>query len=879
MARTRTGRGAPESPGNDVQDPRSVRLTRRRAGGANMTERVESTETTTVSASATSRPTTRGRGRDKVAPTSTTLREMAEEREEREEDVEKREEEDLYRNEPVARFNAKEIVRDINPQDNDSEMGSQSISGTQRYATPAYMTAAYTLFSKAPGSSAPRASQGRSQLPGIEDDGSDDESEKSEFEDDASQDLVEAELKENALDSLWHESEALARLLRNPKPGSKSWHRLLPVFRGNWFRIREFFVETDALFIDLLTSIEDISERQQMKARAVIIGANATSLLNVISDAELRKEDNFDRVWKIFERLDEDFPAPLCPYDDYADHVTEDDIELALDIRTQRLITSLKALQDDQQNPADIAAELFCVPLESSIDAEEALQYGPFRGINGRMAERFAERAKQIYDAIVDKNVDDAIQVLDEMFPLEGSPDQSQNEADDEPADFIGKISSWCSKMIDELSVILKDPPQGPRESSPTDSLPSSAPQDIVRNDVREDILSRSNVQLLAKLSREHPSRTRPSPSLANSQRGSQRSSQRGATAEPIINGGIGDDYYEEEAEDHRRRNPSPAPSDLSAIIAGLPSTAIIRSRQPSSSSAKAGPSTAAPRSSDFIAVNNSGRKRPRETSLSHSQHSQESDDPFEEDNRDPNPQRRAQLARDRRDMPPPPSKRKTLPSTAPPPPRQPSSSASSSSTTATTTALQRRPRSSLPTSAPASSAPASTSASRSSVSSTATTVASFREINEMNRRPASRAGPQQRVPWSDKDTHRLIRLIEHHNCLWALIAKRQIAAAGNLGGGYGGDSFEEREDCVFDHPRDQQAIRDKARNLKVDLLKADLNLYPGFDGIALGKKERLALIGRGKNPDRREGDVDAAGEPTHTEYVPLESDDEDDEL
>ncbi|KAK1454311.1 hypothetical protein CCUS01_10605 [Colletotrichum cuscutae] len=872
MARTRTGRGAPESPGNDVQDPRSVRLTRRRAGGANMTERVESTETTTVSASAASRPTTRGRGRDKVAPTSTTLREMAEEREEREED--------LYRNEPVARFNAKEIVRDISPQDNDSEMGSQSISGTQRYATPAYMTAAYTLFSKAPGSSAPRASQGRSQLPGIEDDGSDDESEKSEIEDDASQDLVEAELKENALDSLWHESEALARLLRNPKPGSKSWHRLLPVFRGNWFRIREFFVETDALFIDLLTSIEDISERQQMKARAVIIGANATSLLNVISDAELRKEDNFDRVWKIFERLDEDFPAPLCPYGDYADHVTEDDIELALDIRTQRLITSLKALQDDQLNPADIAAELFCVPFESSIDAEEALQYGPFRGINGRMAERFAERAKQIYDAIVDKNVDDAIQVLDEMFPLEGSPDQSQNEADDEPVDFISKISSWCSKMIDELSVILKDPPQGPRESSPTDSLPSSAPQDIVRNDVREDILSRSNVQLLAKLSREHPSRTRPSPSLADSQRGSQRSSQRGATAEPIINGGIGDDYYEQEAEDHRRRNPSPAPSDLSAIIAGLPSNAIIRSTQPSSSSAKAGPSTAAPRSSDFIAVNNSGRKRPRETSLSHSQQSQESDDPFKEDNRDPNPQRRAQLARDRRDMPPPPSKRKTLPSTAPPPPpRQPSSSASSSSTTATTTALQRRPRSSLPTSAPASSAPASTSASRSSVSSTAATVASFREINEMNRRPASRAGPQQRVPWSDKDTHRLIRLIEHHNCLWALIAKRQIAAASNLGGGYGGDSFEEREDCVFDHPRDQQAIRDKARNLKVDLLKADLNLYPGFDGIALGKKERLALISRGKNPDRREGDVDAAGEPTHTEYVPLESDDEDDEL
>lgn len=94
-----------------------------------MTERIETTDRTTASAtaSAASRSTTRGRGRDKVAPTSTTLREMAEEREEREEDVEKREEKDLYRNEPVARFNAKEIVRDINPQDNDSGESCSSV--------------------------------------------------------------------------------------------------------------------------------------------------------------------------------------------------------------------------------------------------------------------------------------------------------------------------------------------------------------------------------------------------------------------------------------------------------------------------------------------------------------------------------------------------------------------------------------------------------------------------------------------------------------------------------------------------------------------------------------------------------------------------------
>ncbi|GJC97199.1 MYB dna-binding domain protein [Colletotrichum higginsianum] len=133
-----------------------------------------------------------------------------------------------------------------------------------------------------------------------------------------------------------------------------------------------------------------------------------------------------------------------------------------------------------------------------------------------------------------------------------------------------------------------------------------------------------------------------------------------------------------------------------------------------------------------------------------------------------------------------------------------------------------------------------------------------------MNRRAASR-GPQQRVPWSDSDTRRLIRLIEYHNCLWALIAKRQFHE--HRGSDPGPEVLQ---DCIFDHPRDQQAIRDKARNLKVDLLKADLPLYPGFDGIALGKKERQALISRGKNPDRTEADVDADGNPMHTEYVPL---------
>lgn len=48
---------------------------------------------------------------------------------------------------------------------------------------------------------------------------------------------------------------------------------------------------------------------------------------------------------------------------------------------------------------------------------------------------------------------------------------------------------------------------------------------------------------------------------------------------------------------------------------------------------------------------------------------------------------------------------------------------------------------------------------------------------------------------------------------------------------------------------------------------RADLPLFPGFDNIFLGKKERAVLIARGKNPDRKEEHV-VNEQPTMTEYM-----------
>jgi hypothetical protein len=50
---------------------------------------------------------------------------------------------------------------------------------------------------------------------------------------------------------------------------------------------------------------------------------------------------------------------------------------------------------------------------------------------------------------------------------------------------------------------------------------------------------------------------------------------------------------------------------------------------------------------------------------------------------------------------------------------------------------------------------------------------------------------------------------------------------------------------------------------------RADLRLPPGFDLVVLGKKEREAVKAVGKNPDRREADVDENGNPIGTEYAP----------
>ncbi|KAH7176571.1 hypothetical protein EDB81DRAFT_773016 [Dactylonectria macrodidyma] len=106
----------------------------------------------------------------------------------------------------------------------------------------------------------------------------------------------------------------------------------------------------------------------------------------------------------------------------------------------------------------------------------------------------------------------------------------------------------------------------------------------------------------------------------------------------------------------------------------------------------------------------------------------------------------------------------------------------------------------------------------------------------------------KQRHVWSHHDTMLLIQLIRDRHAAWSAIER------------YDNDKFE--------HPRNQQAYRDKARNMKVDYLMTDAIMPPRFDLVALGKKETDRLMSLGKNPARKEADVDAHGRATNTEYI-----------
>ncbi|KAI1343309.1 hypothetical protein F5Y15DRAFT_230544 [Xylariaceae sp. FL0016] len=118
----------------------------------------------------------------------------------------------------------------------------------------------------------------------------------------------------------------------------------------------------------------------------------------------------------------------------------------------------------------------------------------------------------------------------------------------------------------------------------------------------------------------------------------------------------------------------------------------------------------------------------------------------------------------------------------------------------------------------------------------------------QANRRQINVMKPRQvRTPWSPADIRQLLELIADPdlNCSWSSMEK--------IG--------------HFETPRNQQALRDKARHLKVMYLLGDMHLPHGFNQVALGRKEIEQVQGAGRNPDRKEDDLDQDGETIINQY------------
>lgn len=94
---------------------------------------------------------------------------------------------------------------------------------------------------------------------------------------------------------------------------------------------------------------------------------------------------------------------------------------------------------------------------------------------------------------------------------------------------------------------------------------------------------------------------------------------------------------------------------------------------------------------------------------------------------------------------------------------------------------------------------------------------------------------PQKRIAWSDNDTWKLIEDIAKHGCSWSFLEEKQR----------------------YEVWRNQQQIRDKARNEKVRTMEGRSLLWAGFDDVVLGYKEKQHLIKLGLNPDRKEDDFE----------------------
>ncbi|KAH7358144.1 hypothetical protein B0T11DRAFT_354774 [Plectosphaerella cucumerina] len=669
-------------------------------------------------------------------------------------------------------------------------------------------------------------------------------------------------------------SETLSPNVRNS--------RLIKIRRPAFDGLREVY-DSDEQFIDVPAIFDSLGPDPPKGALRIICQANLAKIIDILVVTHVPSE--LGRLAKLLDAAQ--FPEPYTPSPGQND-VDLEAVDYAMDIRIQSFLATLatnprKDRRLKKKTWLEWVTEAFCTR-DNDFDDEEFVEgdMADICGIPHPLPEPIAQLCLAKLNAMLEiaesdgSTVASVIETLSTAYPVsewrasllnyafekffgmdeEEEKEESQHgseEPDARPEDQL-EGRTWVQPVDSEEPVPDQDdepmqdqdqPILGQDEESDVqeEDQPGEEPQDDPRDEPEEELENPEDQASTNPQNKYQPVEIQdsdeesPAPSDAPAQRIIRRPE---STAALPFNREMVSFLHD----DSPAPPPPRAPENRQGFLSRLASRGEARI-EASQSRAEAG----TPASS---AVSNNDRKRRRQNNDEDEPLQGPGDDEQEEDNDEEDEfeiDARQPDERRRRNIPPPPKRPRTAqnppPASAPPARPQPRPAvAEEEDPFATPPARSVRPPS-------ASQPPAGDR------------HPDFVAIHQANRLRAAEARPQHRVPWSNEDTLKLIDFIAEHNCAWVAIYEAANPVPKRKSRDQRAPPFDPA--VHFSSLRNQQAIRDKARNLKVDFLKADLVLPVGFDNIVLGKKEIDILTSRNKNPDRLEADIDARGVPTNT--------------
>ncbi|KAG7106166.1 hypothetical protein HYQ44_014462 [Verticillium longisporum] len=655
-------------------------------------------------------------------------------------------------------------------------------------------------------------------------------------------DKEDIELQTHVLQDINQASVALFdQIFRDQKPRLEVWKQLIAVHRHPFTEFRRMYVDDSVPFIDKQDSADRLGKDDQQRAQAIFASVNLASLLDEICSLSLDPT-------ALLQRLDQDFPAPFIPY--FHEMIDEGEewnvdgkfVKLALSIRTQRLICAIEDKQDFDIESA--VAAIFSIDDDAQASGE-LLAPEKMKGICCLKQPLENAIATACYDRVRDiletagkaRSTAEIIPHLKERFPTKG---------------WVSDQIDWAYEQFQKVQRTIQDILRtAARNREPSRSVAGSEGSQAFSQASQQVIRPRTFGQQLP---------------ITNSAvaRLMQLGEADGVSQDAYGPASFGNTYDGPRSPRYGWDSPLNVPGSPTSTTSDMYENAILRqlpssSRQTSSQARVVGSQTKPAAASSFPSANsnNDGNRKRARAQDEDVFETDDVDDDFEQDEREPDERRRAE---DRRAMPPPPSKRSrhdTLPSSA--------TLVGSSAPVPKRHAVPDRSRTSDQRDPFGANDEDGRSHTASSFSSFAI-PADYRAIQMRNRNSTpTTSRVQHRVPWSNRDVSKLIDFIATLGCNWSEIEQGANPHNGHSTRGIEPTTYDPERH--FEVRRGQQAIRDKARNLKVDFLKADIILPPGFDGVLLGTKEIKALTGRGKNPYRRERDVDADGNATNTEF------------